>query len=95
MLSYARTETESIAEKVIILGRSKVANKSYFCPNSACLADELSARSTSSFSNVWLVTDEDMGSSWLMVSEKPSCPHCTATLITAQTERSELVLPLM
>jgi hypothetical protein len=95
MLSYARTETESIAEKVIVLGRSKVANKSYFCPTSTCLADELSARSTSSFSNVWLVTDEDMGSSWLMVAEKPSCPHCAATLITTESERFELVLPLM
>jgi len=95
MVAYTRTETESIAEKVIILGRSKAATKSYFCPNSACLADELSARSTSSFSNVWLVTDEDMGSSWLMVAEKPSCPHCTSILITATSERAEIVLPLM
>lgn len=95
MLSYARTETESIAEKVIVLGRSKVANKSYFCPHSACLADELSARSTSSFSNVWLITDEDMGNSWLMVAEKPSCPHCASPLITTESERFEFVLPLM
>lgn len=95
MLAYPHTESESIIEKAILLGRSKAVNKRCFCPNSACLADEVSVRATSSYSNVWLVTDEEIGSSWLMMAPKPSCPHCGSTLVAIESERVEVVLPLM
>ncbi len=94
----ARTQTSSVfsPEKAFTPGRTKVNNKSCFCPSSTCLADEVSIRSASSFPNVWLVTDEEMGTSWLMIAEKPGCPHCGATLVTTNSERvEEVVLPLM
>lgn len=85
----------SAQEKAVFVGRTKVISKSYFCPNSACLTDELSGRATSSFAGVWLITDEEVGSSWLMKAEKPSCPHCGALLVASQRERVEFLLPLM
>lgn len=95
MLAHARTEPELIREKAVVLGRSKAVSQSYFCPNSTCLADEVSARSASSFAHVWLVTDEEIDCSWLMVAQNPSCPHCGSALVSTQSERAEVVLPLM
>jgi len=96
MLTRTATQSTFTPEKAFISGRTKVNNKSCFCPNSTCLADEVSIRSASSFPNVWLVTDEEIGSAWLMIAEKPSCPHCGSTLVTTNSERAEeVVLQLM
>lgn len=95
MLASIHTKSAIVNEKAVLFGRSKAATKTYFCPNSACLADEISAHAASSFANVWLVTDEEIGSSWLMMSEKPTCPQCGATLVATNSERAEVVLPLM
>jgi hypothetical protein len=95
MLARVRTESESVGEKAVLLGRTKAVSKRCFCPNSACLADEVSVRAASSYSGVWLVTDEEIDSSWLMMAAKPSCPHCGATLVAIENERAEMVLPLM
>lgn len=91
----AVTNTTAVSEKAALFGRSKPTTQSYFCPNSACLADEISAHAASSFANVWLVTDEEIGSSWLMMSDKPTCPQCGSTLVASHSERAEVVLPLM
>jgi len=91
----ATTKSAIINEKAALFGRSKPATQSYFCPNSACLADEISAHAASSYANVWLVTDEEIGSSWLMMSDKPTCPQCGSALVATHSERAEVVLPLM
>jgi hypothetical protein len=95
MLVHTYPKTEFVGEKTVLFNRTKAVSKSCFCPNSTCLADEVSVRSASSFANVWLVTDEEVGSSWLMMAEKPSCPHCGATLVATHNERLEIRLPLM
>lgn len=95
MLARTHTKTVVASEKAVLFGRSKAATQTYFCPNSACLADEISAHAASSFANVWLVTDEEIGSSWLMMSDKPTCPQCGSILVATHSERAEVVLPLM
>lgn len=96
MLAHTQLKSEFTPEKAFMPGRTKAKNKSCFCPNSACLADEVLIRTASSFPNVWLVTDEEVGTSWLMIAETPSCPHCGSTLVTADSERKdEVVLQLM
>ncbi|MCE7982818.1 MAG: hypothetical protein DYG89_16675 [Caldilinea sp. CFX5] len=95
MLASTHTKAAVVGEKAALLGRSRSVTKSYFCPNSACLADEISAHAASSFANVWLVTDEEIGSSWLMMADKPTCPQCGSTLVATHSERAEVVLPLM
>lgn len=89
MLAHARTESEVVRKKAVVLGRSKVVSQSYFCPNSTCLADEVAVRSASSFAQVWLVTDEEIDCSWLMMASKPCCPHCDSTLVSAHREYAE------
>jgi hypothetical protein len=95
MLASTHTKAATVGEKAALFGRSKSVIQSYFCPNSACLADDISAHAASSFANVWLVTDEETGSSWLMMSDKPTCPQCGSTLVATHNERAEVVLPLM
>ncbi|MBX3011007.1 MAG: hypothetical protein KF832_05845 [Caldilineaceae bacterium] len=95
MLAQTYTESEFVGDKALLLGRTKVHDKSCFCPNSTCLADELVVRTATSYADVWLVTDEEIGSSWLMKATKPSCPHCGSTLVTAQRDYAEVILPLM
>ncbi|MFZ4658358.1 MAG: hypothetical protein ACOYNY_15185 [Caldilineaceae bacterium] len=95
MLAHTHAKTVVAGEKAVLFGHSKPTAKSYFCPNSTCLADEISAHAASSFANVWLVTDEEIGSSWLMMSDKPTCPQCGSTLVASHSERAEVVLPLM
>lgn len=95
MLAHARSEAEFVSEKAVVFGRSKAQSKSYICANSTCLAAEVSVRSASSYANVWLVTDEEINRSWLMMSPKPCCPHCGSSLISTENERAEVVLPLM
>ncbi len=91
MLTHTPTQSEFSPEKAFLSGRTKAINESCFCPNSACLSDEVSIRTASSFPNVWLVTDEEIGSSWLMIAEKPSCPHCNSTLVMNHRARAEEV----
>lgn len=95
MLARTHTKSTVVGDKAVLFGRAKAATQRYFCPNSACLADEISAHSASSFANVWLVTDEEIGSSWLMMADKPTCPQCGSTLVATHSERAEVVLPLM
>lgn len=96
MLARTQTQSTFLPEKSFMPARTKATNKSCFCPSSTCLADEVSIRAASSFPNVWLVTDEEVGTSWLMIAEKPSCPHCGSTLVTTHAERTdEVVLQLM
>ncbi len=96
MLAHTQTQSEFTLDKTFVPGRTKATNKSCFCPNSTCLADEVSIRAASSFPNVWLVTDEEIGIAWLMIAEKPGCPHCGSMLVTENSERiEEVVLQLM
>lgn len=95
MLAHVRPETEFVGEKAVLFGRSKAVNKSYVCLNSTCLAADVSARPATSYPNVWLVTDEELGHSWLMIATKPCCPHCGSSLVSTENERIEAVLPLM
>lgn len=100
MLAHTHTQATVakpalVREKAVLFGRAKAVTQTYFCPNSACLADEISAHAASSFANVWLVTDEEIGSSWLMMSDKPTCPQCGSALVATHSDRAEVVLPLM
>jgi len=98
MLFPGRTDIQSVPEAVVVWPRHQAEDQHYFCPNLSCLSDDLSARPATSFRNVWLVTEEMSGSTWLMKAEKPSCPHCTATLCEVVEEpvaAKPLALPLM
>ena len=98
MLFPGRTDTHAVPEAVVVWPHHKAVDKEFFCPNLSCLSDDLSARPASSFRNVWLVTDEATHSTWLMMAEKPSCPHCGATLCEAAAEPAiamPITLPLM
>ena len=95
MLAHVRPEAEFVTEKAVLFGRSKAVEKSYICLDSACLAAEVSVRPATSYANVWLVTDEEINRSWLMMAPKPCCPHCGSSLLSTENERTEVVLPLM
>lgn len=95
MLAHVHPEAEFVGEKAVLLRRSKAISKRYICLNSTCLAAEVSVRPATSYVNVWLVTDEELGRSWLMMAPKPCCPHCGSSLISTENERAEVVLPLM
>lgn len=95
MLAHTRPEAEFVTEKAVLFGRSKAVDKSYICLDSACLAAEVSVRPATSYANVWLVTDEEINRSWLMMAPKPCCPHCGSNLISTENERIEVILPLM
>lgn len=86
MLFPGRTDIQPIPEAVIVWPHHKTVDKHYFCPNLSCLSDDLTARPATSFRNVWLVTEDATESTWLMKAEKPSCPHCAATLCEAVEE---------
>lgn len=51
------------------------------CLNMSCLMDELSVRRVSAKAFVWLITDEYVDRSWLMMGNTPICPHCGAPLV--------------
>lgn len=95
MLARTRSESEFVGEKALLFNRTKAVGKSYICLDSTCLAAEVSVRPATSYANVWLVTDEELNRSWLMVSPKPCCPHCGSSLVSTENERAEMVLPLM
>ena len=95
MLARTRPETEVVGEKAVLFGRSKAVSKQYICLNSTCLAADVSVRPATSYAHVWLVTDEELGRSWLMMAPKPCCPHCGSSLVSTENERTEVVLPLM
>lgn len=95
MLTHARSESTFVTEKAVLFGRSKAVGKSYICLDSTCLAAEVSVRPATSYPNVWLVTDEEVNQSWLMMAPKPCCPHCGSSLVSTENERTEVVLPLM
>lgn len=61
--------------------RRTVANQSeqHFCPSMFCFTDELTVRRISQAA-VWLITDEQEGNSWVMMGDKPVCPHCGTVL---------------
>ncbi|HRW03464.1 MAG TPA: hypothetical protein P5121_00110 [Caldilineaceae bacterium] len=98
MLFPGRTDIHTVPEAVVVWPHHKAVDKPYFCPNLSCLSDDLAVRSASSFRNVWLVTEEASGATWLMMAEKPSCPHCGSTLCEAGEEplfAQSTALPLM
>ncbi len=98
MLFPGRTDIHSAAEAVVVWPHHKAVNTEYFCPNLSCLSDNLLARRTSSFRNVWLVTEEATNCTWLMMAKTPSCPHCDSPLCTVAKEQQTmqpLKLPLM
>ncbi len=98
MLFPGRTDIHAIAEAVVIWQHHKAVDKTYFCPNLSCLSDDLLARPTSSFRNVWLVTEAATDCTWLMMAKEPGCPHCGASLYAVAEEpraRQTVELPLM
>lgn len=98
MLFPGRTDLQTAPEAVVVWPHHKAEDKAYFCPNLSCLSDDLTARSASSFRNVWLVTEELTGATWLMKAEQPSCPHCGSTLCETMKEPlavQPMALPLM
>jgi hypothetical protein len=52
-----------------------------FCPSMFCFTDEIVVRRVSNKAGVWLLMDEVEGHSWLMIGEKPTCPHCGTMLL--------------
>jgi hypothetical protein len=52
-----------------------------FCPSIFCFTDELVVQRVSQKADVWLLSDEHEERSWLMIGEKPVCPHCGTTLL--------------
>ena len=98
MLFPGHTDMNAIPEAIVVWPHHKAVDRHYFCPNLACLSDDLSARPASSFRHVWLVTEEATNSTWLLMAEKPSCPHCGAPLCEAVEEplaAKAVALPLM
>ncbi|MEZ4860770.1 MAG: hypothetical protein R3C14_05660 [Caldilineaceae bacterium] len=98
MLVSSHIESEPALESTTVLRRPQITGKRYFCPNSSCLSDELTARAASSFANVWIVTDEELDRSWLMAAPQPSCPHCNTPLYATSVRSVDVVsvcLPLM
>jgi hypothetical protein len=52
-----------------------------FCPSMFCFTDEIVVRRVATQANVWLLMDEVEGHSWLMIGDKPTCPHCGTMLL--------------
>lgn len=98
MLFPAYTQSNPLPEPVVVWPHHKAVDQLYFCPSLSCLTDDLRARRTSSFRNVWLVIEEITDCTWLMVAEQPSCPHCGSPLHAigeAQLSPEPVKLPLM
>ena len=98
MLFPGRTDIHSVAEAIVVWPHHKAVNTEYFCSNLSCLSDILLARRTSSFRNVWLVTEETTNCTWLMMAKTPSCPHCDSLLcavIEEKQAKKTVNLPLM
>lgn len=83
MLFPGRANTNAATDAVVVRPRHKAVDKAYFCANLSCLGDDLSVRQTSSFRNVWLITDPLTEERWLMHAAQPACPHCGAPLYPA------------
>ena len=97
-LCKTATKTKQFTNTRIAPERVAAMDQAYFCPNLACFTDEVAVRPASSYANVWLVTDEEVGKTWLMVAPQPTCPHCSGRLVPLNLERTDCVealLPLM
>lgn len=85
-------------EALMVPERTVMPDRAYFCPNLGCFTDEVSVRPASSYANVWIVTDEEVDKTWLMVAPRPTCPHCATPLAPVNPERHDGIeseLPLM
>ncbi len=51
-----------------------------FCPSIFCFTGDITVQRLSSQAEVWLLTDERDGHSWVMMGADPVCPHCGTTL---------------
>lgn len=95
MLAQMHTGAEATVEPILTLNRTKVVLTYYLCPSSTCLTAEISVHAASSFANVWIVSDDEIGRSWLMEAPKPSCPYCGASLVAANHKYTGPTLPLL
>jgi hypothetical protein len=71
--------------------QKQVKTERRYCLSVDCFTDEVLVRSVSSHKDVWLLTDELDGNSWLMQAKTPVCPYCGSTLLAPPSRTTALL----
>jgi hypothetical protein len=59
---------------------NRTEEQARFCPSVFCFTGDITVQRLSSKAEVWLLTDEREGHTWVMMGSEPVCPHCGTTL---------------